>query len=339
MRIAVDAMGGDRAPADIVEGVVSAAKARRSEIVLVGDEAAVKAELARAANGSRPDNVTVRHSPQVIGMGESPMTAYKTKKDASMVVAARMVKEGEAAAFFSAGNTGATMTSALMEMGRLEGVMRPAIAIPIPRAHGTTTVIDAGANVDCRPEHLAQFGVMGEVYAQQILGVTNPRVGLLNVGEEEGKGNELTQETYALLKASGMNFIGNIEGRDIPSGAVDVVVCDGFVGNVVLKFAEGVAMAILKIIREEYRKGGPVAMLGAWLSRKVFRSVKHAMDPATFGGAPLLGVNGTCIVGHGTSSPRAVRNAVAVAEKMVALNVNGRIMDRLRECNLARTKQ
>jgi len=339
MKIAVDAMGGDRAPADIVEGVVSAALERRSEIVLVGDEAAVRAELERSVNGHRLDNLSIRHASQIIGMGESPATAYKTKKDSSMVVAARMVKEGEAAAFLSVGNTGATMTSALMEMGRLEGVMRPAIAIPIPRVHGVTIVIDAGANVDCRPEHLAQFGVMGEIYAQQIHGVANPRVGLLNVGEEEGKGNELTQEAFGLLKASKLNFVGNIEGRDIPNGSVDVVVCDGFVGNVVLKFAEGVALAILQIIREEYRKGGPVALLGAWLSRRVFRSVKHSMDPATFGGAPLLGVNGTCIVGHGTSSPRAIRNAVLVAEKMVALNVDGRIMDRLRECNLARTRQ
>ncbi|MEK7764773.1 MAG: phosphate acyltransferase PlsX [bacterium] len=337
MKIAVDAMGGDRAPAVIVEGALLAAREVKSGIVLVGDEGAVGLELRRLSNGrGNPSTITIRHASETIGMGESPAAAIKAKKDSSLVVAARLVKEGEAAAMVSVGNTGACMTAAFLGLGRLEGIHRPAIAIPIPHVQGTTTVIDAGANVDCRPAYLAQFGVMGEVYAERVLGVAHPRIGLLNVGEEEGKGNELTQEAYALLKASPLNFIGNVEGRDVANGSVDVIVCDGFVGNIVLKMAEGLALAILELVKAGYRAGGPGTALGAWLSRPVFRGVKHTMDPARFGGAPLLGVNGTCIVGHGASSPVAVKNAIVVAERLVDQDVNRRIVERLQAAGLAR---
>lgn len=337
MKIAVDAMGGDRAPQAIVEGAFLAAREAAAEIVLVGDERVVSGELKRCANGAgAPAAITVRHASETIGMGESPATAIKTKKDSSLVVAARLVKEREVAAMFSAGNTGACMAAAFLGLGRLEGVARPAIAIPIPHRTGITTVIDAGANVDSRPAHLAQFAVMGEAYAEHVLGIARPRIGLLNVGEEEGKGGEAVQGAHALLKAAPLNYLGNIEGRDVSNGRVDVVVCDGFVGNIVLKLAEGFAKTLREMIRDEYARGGPLAKLGGLLSAPVYRALKQRIDPDLYGGAPLLGVNGTCIIGHGASSPVAVKNAIAVAERMVRHEVNRVIVERLRSAGLAK---
>jgi len=336
MKIAVDGMGGDHAPRDVVQGVLEAVRAHQAEIILVGDQGQVRHELHRSANGSAPDTITLHHASQVIGMGESPASAVKTKRDSSLVVAARLVHEGQSAAMVSMGNTGACMASALLVLGRLEGVLRPAIAVPIPHRHGTATVIDAGANVDCKAAHLAQFAVMGEVYAEAIHGIRRPRVGLLNVGEEEGKGNEVTQEAFELLRRAPINFIGNVEGRDVTNGRVDVVVCDGFVGNIVLKFAEGMAKAIMEMIRDAYKSSGPLAKLGGWLSVPAFRSLKGRLDPAEYGGAPLLGVNGTCIVGHGASSPRAIRNAIGVAQRIVELKVNQQIRERIQLLRLPR---
>lgn len=339
MKIAVDAMGGDNAPQDVVDGVLQSVRARQSEVILVGDQDRVRAALHQSANGARFDTISVHHATQIISMGESPTSAVKLKKDSSMVVSARLVRDQEAAAMVSVGNTGACMAAALLVLGRLAGVQRPAVAIPIPHVHGLSTVIDAGANVDCRPSHLAQFAVMGEVYSEQILGVSHPRVGLLNVGEEEGKGGEAVQEAYALLRRSRVNFIGNVEGRDIVNGRVDVIVCDGFVGNIVLKFAEGMAAGVVDMLKEEYRRSGPLAKLGAVLSRPAFRKLKHRIDPATYGGAPLLGVNGTCVVGHGASTPHAISNAIALAERMIELKVNSQIIERLQSLPLPRGGQ
>ncbi len=336
MKIAVDAMGGDHAPRDVVEGVLEAVRAHPAGIILVGDEGQVRHELHRSAHGASPDAIVLQHASQVIGMGESPATAVKAKRDSSLAVAARLVRDGRADAMVSMGNTGACMATALLTLGRLEGVQRPAIAVPIPHATGTVTVIDAGANVDCRPSFLAQFAVMGEAYAELIHGIVRPRVGLLNVGEEEGKGNEVVQEAHELLRGARINYVGNIEGRDVVNGRVDVVVCDGFTGNIVLKFAEGMADAIKQMIRDAYRRTGLLGALGAWLSRPAFKLLKDRLDPAFYGGAPLLGVNGTCIVGHGASSPRAIRNAIGVAHRIVELKVNQQIRDRIALLRLPR---
>lgn len=336
MTIAVDAMGGDRAPRVVVEGAVEAARRGGARLILVGDTARVEPELKRSPNGWAPESIALHHASEVIEMGDAPTTAVKAKKDSSLVVAARLVKDGKAEAFLSMGNTGACMATGLLVLGRLEGVQRPAIAVPIPHATGTVTVIDAGANVDCRPSHLVQFGVMGGVYAELIHGIARPRVGLLNVGEEEGKGNEVVQEAHGLLKSAGLNYVGNIEGRDVVNGRVDVVVCDGFTGNIVLKFAEGMADAIRQMIRDAYRRSGLLGALGAWLSRPAFRLLKDRLDPAWYGGAPLLGVDGVCIVGHGSSSPVAITNAIGVARRFVDLKANDLIRGRLAAAGFAK---
>lgn len=336
--IAVDAMGGDNAPDDVVGGVVQAVRARGSRIVMVGDEVQVGEALKRAADNREYETIHLHHASQVIAMGESPAAGVKVKKDASVLVAARLVRERRAAAMVSAGNTGATMTAALFMLGRLEGVQRPALAVPIPRANGVTIVIDAGANVDSRPMHLAQAAVMGEVYAEQIFGAWRPRIGLLNVGAEEGKGTDLVQEAYRLLYRSDLNFIGNVEGRDVMNGRADVVVCDGFVGNIVLKLAEGIVLAVPEMLRKGLRDSGLLAKLGMWLSIPVFRRFKRLVDPERVGGAPLLGVNGNCVVGHGASSPWAMNNAIALAERLVEININSKIRERLKSLRLSRSK-
>ncbi len=330
-------MGGDNAPRDVVEGVIQSVRERKSQVILVGDQFRVREAIQNSANGARLNAVSLHHASQIIAMEESPVTAVKIKKDSSIVVSIRLLKEQQVAAMVSAGNTGACMAAALMMLGRLEGVQRPAIAVPIPHAHGTAVVIDAGANVDCHPSHLLQFAVMGEVYTEQIHGIRRPRVGLLNVGEERGKGTKAVQEAYGLLRQANLNFIGNVEGRDIVNGRVDVIVCDGFVGNIVLKLAEGMAQALLDLLKDGYRRGGLSAKLGAKLSRPVFRGLKAHIDPAEYGGAPLLGVDGNCIVGHGTSSPLAINNAIALAERFIDLKVNSLIRARLHSLRLPRS--
>jgi glycerol-3-phosphate acyltransferase PlsX len=322
-------MGGDRAPQALVEGAVEAARQDGAEIILVGERAAIEAEIARVTRGRPVEGITIQHASEKIEMGESPAAAVKSKKDSSLVVAAKLVRDGQAAALVSMGNTGACLATALLVVGRLEGVHRPAIGLPLPHAEGTTTLIDAGANVECRPQHMVQFAVMGEVYSELIHGVRSPRIGLLNVGEEDGKGTELIQEAHKLLRQAGLNYVGNIEGGDVMSGRVDVVVCDGFVGNILLKFAEGCAVAVREMLRGAYRKSGLIVNFGGVLSGPVFRAIKDRMDPAYYGGAPLLGVNGTFIVGHGSSSSLAVRNAIALARRSVELKANALIRERL----------
>jgi len=339
MKVALDAMGGDHAPREIVEGAVRAARSRGTEVVLVGDTASVQAELNRVTHGSIPPTISIHHTTEVIGMGEAPATACKTKKDSSIMVSARLAREGKVTGFVSAGNTGACMTASFLVMGRLEGVQRPAIPVPIPHRQGVTVVLDAGANVDARAQHLAQWAVMGEVYSEKIFGVSRPRIGLLNVGEEEGKGGEVVNEAYELLKGSKLNFIGNIEGRDIVNGKVDVVVCDGFVGNVVLKLAEGVGRELFDWLKDSYKAAGPLAKLGAYLSMPVFRNIKKAFDPATYGAQPLLGVDGICMITHGSASALAIDNALKVAETYYSQNANNEIKERLKASGLGRGSQ
>ena len=326
MRIAVDAMGGDFAPKEIVRGAVEAAKKYDCEIVLVGDEEQIRAEL----HGEDPASlrISIVHASEVIGMNEHPAEAVRSKKDSSVVVATRLVKDGSCDAVFSAGSTGAAVAAAQLILHRIRGVGRPAIATPMPTPDGVTLMLDSGANVGSKPEHLVQSGVMGSLYAQYVFGIEHPRVGLLNIGEEETKGNEQVKETYQLLKVEpNIHFCGNAEGRDVPKGNFDVVICDGFVGNVVLKFAEGLAKTILGLIQEEIRGAGLMAKLGALLLMPTLRRLGKRLDVREYGGAPLLGVNGCCVIGHGSSDAKSVASAIGVTVDYV----NGKVLDQIRD--------
>ena len=322
MRIAVDAMGGDFAPEQIVFGAIRAAKKYDCEIVLVGDEQKIKEVLQRDKSGAHL-KISIHHASEVIGMDEHPVTAVRRKKDSSVVVATRLVKDGECDAVISAGSTGAAVASALLILGRIKGIDRATIATPIPNLKGGATLLmDSGANVDSKPKHLLQSALMGSIYSQHVFNVQNPRVGLLNIGEEETKGNEQALATYPLLKSmTTINFVGNAEGRDITKGNFDVVVCDGFVGNVVLKFAEGLAKTILKLIREAIKDSGLLASLGALLLAPVLKKLAKRVDAAEYGGAPLLGVDGCCIISHGSSHAKAVCSAIGVASEYVEENI------------------
>ncbi|MGI9951088.1 phosphate acyltransferase PlsX [Moorellaceae bacterium AZ2] len=313
MKIAVDAMGGDNAPRAIVRGALAAAQEGWAEVILVGDARAIEKELKDGASGIEPEIV---HTEQVITMDEQPALALRRKKEASIVLATRLVKEGRAQAVVSAGSTGAQMAAALLILGRSGNIQRPAIATFLPTLEGPKLLLDAGANVDCRPEHLYEFAHMGSLYAHKILGIPSPRVGLVNVGVEAGKGNELVLQTYGLLKTSPLHFIGNVESRDLPRGVADVYVCDGFTGNVLLKFGEGLALAIFAKIQEEVKRNFS-ARLGAALMLPALRRLKQEVDYAEYGGAPLLGVQGVSIICHGSSDERAIKNAVRVAVRCV----------------------
>ncbi|MFZ5590653.1 MAG: phosphate acyltransferase PlsX [Bacillota bacterium] len=308
MNIAVDAMGGDFAPSETVRGALLAARQDGLRPILVGDEEKIYAEL----EGPDRSLVEVVHAPEVIGMDESPAVAVRRKKNSSIVRAVQLVREGRAAAMVSAGNTGAVMAAGLLGLGRIKGIDRPAIASVLPTRRGKVVLLDAGANVDCEPHHLLQFALMGYLYARDVLGVSDPRVGLLNIGEEECKGNSLTQAAFSLLKESGLNFVGNVEGRDIFPGQADVVVCDGFVGNVVLKTSEGLAMTLLGMLKDALGVSW-LSRLGALLSLPALQDLRRRLDYAEYGGAPLLGVNGAVVIGHGSSDARAIRNALRFA--------------------------
>lgn len=323
-------MGGDFAPAAIVAGAVEAARKIKglSALYLVGDEAAIRREL--ADKGPIPELLQIRHASQVVEMGESPATAIRRKKDSSINRAVDMVKEGEADAVFSAGSTGAAVAASTLKLRTLEGVMRPAIATVIPTPTRPFVLLDAGATPDCEPMMLAQFAAMGSVYSREILGVAKPRVGLLSIGEEDTKGNEITKEAFRILERSPLNFCGNVESSDIFNGEVDVVVCDGFVGNIVLKTSESVARTIARWLRQECRRT-PVRILGALLARGAFSTIRRRSDPAQYGGAPLLGVRGTCIIGHGASNATAVFNGIRVATESVLHHVNQMIVEEIRK--------
>jgi glycerol-3-phosphate acyltransferase PlsX len=320
MKIAVDAMGGDNAPHAIVAGAVQAAKEYGVGIIMVGIEPSIRAELKKHPHAqSLP--IEIRNATEVVDMLDSPVTVFRRKKDSSIRVANELVKSGEAVAVISAGHTGAAMATSLFVLGKLEGIERPAIATFMPTIKGTSIILDMGANVDCKPNHLLQFAIMGEVFAKSLLKIPSPRVGLLSIGEEETKGNELTKEAFKLLTETSLNFIGNVEGRDVTSGKADVIVCDGFVGNIVLKVSESVAEAVGLFIREGIGNS-IVRKLGYLLMRPAFRSLKLRVDYAEYGGAPLVGVNGISIISHGRSSDRAIKNAIRVAAALAKSEVN-----------------
>lgn len=331
MKIAVDAMGGDFAPKEIVAGAILAAKRYDCEIVLVGDQTQIQKELDKNYPEWRKSTISIHHASDVVGMGEHPGVAVRRKKDSSIVVATRLVKEGKCDAVLSAGNTGAAAASALFILGRIKGIDRPSIATPIPTGKGSVTLLlDSGANVDCKPKHLCQSALMGSIYAKCMLGLENPAVGLLNIGEEATKGNEQAQATYPMLKSmKTINFKGNAEGRDVPTGQFDVVVCDGFVGNVVLKFAEGLAKTLVSLSKEAINKGGILAKLGALMLMPALKKLGKDIDVSEYGGAPLLGVNGCCIISHGSSNAKAICSAIRQASEFVQKDVITQIRDNI----------
>lgn len=330
MRIAVDAMGGDFAPGEIVKGALLAAREYKQAIILVGDEEKIRAEF----GGSEPGElISIVHAPEVIEMGEHPAVAVRRKKNSSIVRATQLVKEGQADALVSAGSTGAAMASALLGLGRIKGIDRPAIAGVLPSESGYTVLLDVGANVDCKPQNLLQFGVMGYLYAQKVLGMANPRVGLLSNGEEETKGSELTLASYPLLQKAGFNFVGNVEGRDIFKGTVDVVVCDGFLGNIVLKSSEGIAGALYKTLRDEINRSW-LAKIGLVMAVKALVRFKKRIDYTEYGGAPLLGVNGVSIICHGSSTAKAVKNGIRVAIESVNNHLVSEILDSISQIEM-----
>ncbi len=326
VRVALDAMGGDNAPGEVVLGAIRAARELSMGVYLVGREDAIQAELAKHDTSGL--DLPIIHTDEVIEMDEHPASSVRKKKKASMTLALQLVRDGSALGAVSAGNSGAMMAASLFTLKRIEGVDRPALGTVFPTRDGVCFVLDVGANTDCKPEYLQQFALMGSIYMERIFSVASPRVGLLANGEEETKGNELVIQTHQLLKAHaetlGINFIGNVEGREIPSGGADVVVCDGFVGNVVLKLSEGLAETLLGMLRTQMTSSLPNKLAAAVLQpglRKVFRR----MDYAEYGGVPLLGINGSAIVAHGRSNAKAIKNALRVARQTSETDVVGAI--------------
>jgi glycerol-3-phosphate acyltransferase PlsX len=326
--IALDAMGGDHAPAEVVKGAVLAAAEYAVEIILVGQEDVVRRELAAA--GGTPRNISVFDAREIVTMEDTALAPLRRKRNSSVRVCANLVAEGKANAFVSAGNTGATWTSARAVMGMIEGVSRPALATVLPSLKGHTLLLDVGANVDAKPNHLREFAVMGHFYAEMLFDIEGPRVGLLSIGEEEGKGNELTKETYRVLKETGLNFIGNAEGRDVFNGNADVVVCDGFIGNVVLKASEALGEFMSTTLRQEMTKTLP-RKIGGLLAKSAFVGLKKRMDYSEYGGAPLLGVKGGCIVCHGRSNAKAIKNAIRVARNFAINRIDEKIMTKVND--------
>lgn len=325
--IAVDAMGGDHAPRAEVEGAIAAAREYGVRILLVGMESVVKAELSRHAHRGLP--IELVHASEVITMSDSPSQAFRKKKDSSVHVAARLVRKADADALVSAGNTGAVMATARFTLGTLPAVDRPALAAPFPTSKGGVAVLlDVGANVDSKPEHLEEFAIMGEIYYRTIFGMRRPRVALLSNGEEETKGNEVTRAAFALLKQSPLNFVGNVEGRDVFTGNVQVIVCDGFIGNVALKISEGLVEHIVHVLKDAL-KSTVASQVGYVLSRRAYQDFKKKTDYSEYGGAPLLGVRGTTIICHGRSNANAIKNAIRVAAELVRSRVNEKIEQEL----------
>jgi len=317
IKIAVDAMGGDYAPDEIVKGAVAAAKDLNICVLLIGDQLLLTTELTKFPN---TDRVTIIHASQSIAMDESPAIAVKSKKDSSINVGLKAVRDSLVDGFVSAGNTGAVMASAIFTLGRIKGIERPAIAMVWPTKKGKSVLLDFGANADCKPMHLLQFAQLGSVFAEKVLNIHNPKVGLLSIGEEDSKGNELVSDTLPLLRKSKLNFVGNVESKEIFNGDVDVFVCDGFVGNMLLKFAEGMISFVYSILKKEI-KSRLLAKFGALLLLPVFKAIQKKMNYDEYGGALLLGVNGVCIISHGRSNAKAISNAIKVAKEAVEAKI------------------
>jgi glycerol-3-phosphate acyltransferase PlsX len=329
MKIAIDAMGGDYAPEAIIHGGVEATKSGKGEyeVVFVGDESRIRSILSRHFR-IQEYPISIIHASQKIEMGESPTVALKKKPDASVVVAMELHKQGKVDAVVTAGHTGASMASAFFSLGRIKGVRRPAIGSLIPHGQGVTLLIDVGANLECKPIHLLQFGVMGDIYMKNVYHIAEPKVGLLNIGEEATKGREIHKEGNKLLAESNLNFVGNVEGRDIMSGLVDVIVCEGFIGNIVLKFAESFNGVYSKTLKRKIGKK-VFSNVGAFLLKPTFKRLRRIYDYEEYGGAPLLGINGTCMICHGSSTPKAIMHAVIEASSMIKQRVNEKISQEL----------
>lgn len=331
MKIAIDAMGGDHAPEQPVIGALEALKHISSDIVLIGDESRINAVLKQHTYD--PARITIVHTTEVIDNEDKPVKAIKAKKDSSMVVGFKLLKDKEIDAFLSAGNTGALLAGGLLKVGRIKGIDRPGLCSVYPTTNGISVLMDAGANADCKPRNLLEFGIMGSIYAESVLGISKPKVGLVNIGTEEGKGNTLMIESYPLLKDSTLNFIGNAEARDLPEGVCDVIVCDGFTGNVVLKVSEGVAKTFGGMIKSAI-KASPLSMVGGILLKNGLGLIKKKMDYAEYGGAPFLGVDGLLVKAHGSSNSKAFMNGIRYAEKCIVQDVVGKIRISLSELNL-----
>jgi len=328
MKVAIDAMGGDNAPAIEVEGAVDAARQFGIPVILVGDEDRLRQELCRHVTTGL--DITIHHASEVVGMHDSASDAVRKKRNSSVRLAFDLVKDGEACAAVSAGNSGATMAAGMFVLKRINGIERPAIAQVFPTLEGKTLVLDVGGNVDCKASHLVQFAIMGQVYAKHALGIANPRIGLLSNGEEDSKGNELTRETNLILRQTSLNYSGYVEGRDIFKGTVEVVVCDGFVGNVVLKLSEGLAEATSAMLKREIM-GDMVAKMGYIFMRGAFSRFKKTVDYAEYGGAPLIGINGVGMICHGGSNAKAIKNAIRFAHDYATSGVTQRIAEKLSE--------
>jgi len=320
LTIAIDAMGCDDGPSVVVDGALQASGVfPEVKLVLVGKEDVISQELAKHKANAQ---ISILHASEVITPDEMPTSAIRQKKDSSLVVGLKAVKEGHANGFVSAGSTGALLTGATVIIGRKEGIERPALGTPIPTSKGFTLLLDCGANMDCKPSYLAQFGEIGADYMQKALGVTNPRVGLINVGVEDEKGNTTAKEAFVLLKESGLNFVGNVEGREIPAGAVDVAVCDGFVGNIVLKFMEGLSKTMMGMIKEELY-ATTLSKLGALMAKGAFKNIKKRFDYREVGGAPFLGLKSLVVKAHGSSDAFAMKNAIIKCIEFEQANTGG----------------
>jgi phosphate acyltransferase len=331
--IVVDAMGSERAPRAEIDGAIQAARHGLAKVILVGrsDDIGAEIEHHRSIEGLP---IEIVHASQVIGMEEKATQSVRAKRDSSMRVGLRLVREGRAHGFVTAGNTGAAMATAKMVLGALPGVDRPALAAVFPTAPGTAAImIDVGANVDSKPQNLEQFAVMGEIYSRSIFGISRPRVGLLSIGEEESKGNELTRQAYTLLKQLPLNFVGNVEGRDLYNGKLDVIVCDGFVGNVALKISEGLVETVRALLKESLN-ATVTRQFGFLLSRRAFVDFKKRLDYSEYGGAPLLGIKGVAIITHGSSNANAIKNSIRVAAEFYTKGINEKIEQGLRRHNV-----
>lgn len=328
MKIAVDIMGGDFAPNSNIDGILGAlAEDHDITITAVGDKNKMGALI--DYQKENPERLEIVHTETVVTMNDSPSKALKEKPDSSIGVCAELVKEGKASAMVTAGNTGATVAYALMRIGRLAGINRPALVSPFPTEKGVSAVIDVGANARVKPINLLEFATMGSVYAEHILGIENPKIGLLSVGEEDVKGDEVIKEANHLLKNSGINFYGNVQGNDILKGTTDVIVCDGFIGNVVLKFAESIAGVVFSTLKTTVTKSIK-RQIGAWMMKPALRDFKRIWSYAEYGGAPLMGLKGGCVICHGSSSPKAIKNGIFIAKKCVDININDKIREEIK---------